>query len=79
MFYNCRRVTELYTDYLEGRLGRIASIRVRFHLTACPMCRGYEHQMTDLRQELREIEPPKAPSVEASALEHFRRTRPPPK
>lgn len=69
----CREVTELVTDYLEGRLGLWDRLRFQFHLGRCHPCREYLRQMKvtiRLSGELPDEPPP--PEVEAELLERFR-------
>lgn len=41
----CRELTELITDYLEGRLPMGQRIRFHLHLGMCRHCRAYLRQM----------------------------------
>ena len=41
----CQEVTELVTDYLEGRMSFVERLRFRAHVTMCPPCRRYLSQM----------------------------------
>jgi len=41
----CQEMTELITDYLEGRLPLLARIRFQLHLGTCRRCRAYLLQM----------------------------------
>lgn len=46
----CRELTELVTDYLEGRLSIWQRVQFQMHLGMCRHCRAYLHQMkTTLR------------------------------
>jgi len=42
---SCQELTELVTDYLEGRLKLGDRISFRMHVAMCPSCREYLHQM----------------------------------
>jgi predicted anti-sigma-YlaC factor YlaD len=42
---SCRQMTELVTDYLEGRLSTIDRIRFQLHIGICRHCRDYLDQM----------------------------------
>ena len=42
---NCQQVTELVTDYLEGRLSLGDNLLFQIHLAACTGCRAYLDQM----------------------------------
>ncbi len=48
----CRELTELVTDYLEGRLGLRERLRFEFHLGMCRHCRAYLRQMKDTIETL---------------------------
>jgi len=41
----CREITELVTDFLEGRMGFADRLRFRMHVGMCMHCRGYLRQM----------------------------------
>jgi predicted anti-sigma-YlaC factor YlaD len=41
----CRQMTELITDYLEGRLPWMDRARFRLHIGMCKKCREYLKQM----------------------------------
>ena len=41
----CRQMTELVTDYLEGRLTLGDRLRFQIHLGGCRHCRKYLRQM----------------------------------
>ena len=49
----CRDVTELTTDYLEGKLPMPTWIGMRWHLFICSMCRAYYDQLEKARRLLR--------------------------
>jgi anti-sigma factor RsiW len=42
---SCKQVTELITDYLEGRLDLIERMRFQMHVGMCKHCRAYLRQM----------------------------------
>ena len=42
---SCKQVTELITDYLEGRMGLTARLRFQMHVGMCKHCRAYLRQM----------------------------------
>ena len=42
---SCQQITELVTDYLEGRLTFAERIRFQLHLGMCRHCRAYLRQM----------------------------------
>lgn len=41
----CKQITELVTDYLEGRMRLMDRIRFHVHLGMCTHCRVYLRQM----------------------------------
>jgi predicted anti-sigma-YlaC factor YlaD len=41
----CQEVTELVTDYLEGRPPLVQRLRFQLHLGMCRHCRAYLRQM----------------------------------
>jgi predicted anti-sigma-YlaC factor YlaD len=41
----CNEVTELVTDYLEGRMGLADRMRFQMHVGMCKHCRAYLRQM----------------------------------
>lgn len=42
---SCKEVTELVTDYLEGRLSLMDRMRFKMHIGMCKHCRAYLSQM----------------------------------
>jgi predicted anti-sigma-YlaC factor YlaD len=42
---SCRDVTEIVTEYLEGRLSLADRMRLQMHLGMCRHCRAYLRQM----------------------------------
>jgi predicted anti-sigma-YlaC factor YlaD len=63
---NCREVTSLASDYLEGALPRRTRLGIRFHLLMCWMCRRYLRQLELTTKVLRTLagrdEPVQAPT-----------------
>ncbi len=41
----CKEITELVTDFLEGRLTLVQRLRFHFHVGMCRHCRAYLRQM----------------------------------
>jgi len=41
----CKEVTELVTDYLEGRMKLADRLRFQMHLGMCKRCRAYVRQL----------------------------------
>lgn len=48
----CRELTELVTDYLEGRLSLGQRLRFEMHIGMCSHCRAYLRQMKQTVQAL---------------------------
>ena len=42
---SCQQMTDLVTDYLEGRMGLADRMRFQMHLGMCKHCRAYLRQM----------------------------------
>ena len=42
---SCKQITELITDYLEGRMGFGERMRFQVHVGMCKHCRAYLRQM----------------------------------
>ena len=42
---SCKQMTELITDYLEGRMGFAERMRFQMHVGMCKHCRAYLRQM----------------------------------
>ena len=59
----CEQVSNLVTDYLEGRMGLLKRVRFLVHLYRCVVCRRYVHQMKLTVGGLGKL-PPEAPPPE---------------
>ena len=69
----CRDITELVTDYVEGRMGLMDRLRFQLHLGMCRHCREYVRQMRrtlQLTGGLPRQAPP--PDVEAELVRRFK-------
>ncbi|MFN0247073.1 MAG: anti-sigma factor family protein [Kofleriaceae bacterium] len=42
---SCKQITEIVTDYLEGRMGLADRVRFQMHLGMCKHCREHVRQM----------------------------------
>ena len=42
---SCQQLTELVTDYVEGRMPLWDRVRFRLHLALCPLCVTYVDQL----------------------------------
>lgn len=69
---SCRQLSELITDYLEGKLGFGERLRFQLHLGICRHCRAYLSQLEKTSAALGALpaEPP-PPEVEAELLRRF--------
>ena len=52
MMLSCKEITELVTDYFEGRLSFYDRLRFRFHAGMCRHCRKYVRQMKETVRDL---------------------------
>ncbi len=57
----CRELTEVVTDYLEGRMGLAERLRFHLHLGLCRHCRAYLRQMKATARTLGRLPEPKLP------------------
>jgi len=70
----CRQLTELVTEYLEGRMPFWRRVQFQMHLGMCRHCRAYLHQMRTTTDALGRLpEEPVPDDVEAELVERFRR------
>ena len=69
----CGREKQHFTDAMEGALPWWRRWLHRAHLSLCPMCRCYEHQLEATVKAVGDLatEPP-APRVKEKLLEAFR-------
>ena len=74
----CQELTELVTDYVEGRMPLLRRAEFQFHLGICKHCRAYLKQMRATVHSLPhlpvEIMPP---DVKAELLKRFASMKPP--
>jgi len=69
----CREVTELVTDYLEGRQTLVQRLRFQMHLGLCRHCRAYLRQIKQTIRTLGALPTePIPPDVQQALLERFR-------
>ncbi|MBI4483432.1 MAG: zf-HC2 domain-containing protein [Acidobacteria bacterium] len=69
----CKEMTELVTDYLEGRLPWGRRLRFRLHLGMCWRCRIYLRQMKQTIRTLGKLPPePISEEVRDELLKRFR-------
>lgn len=69
----CRELTDLVTDYLEGRQTFVERLRFQMHVGMCRHCRAYLQQVKQTIRALGELPPePIPPDVQQALLERFR-------
>lgn len=73
----CREVTELVTDYVEGRLGADDAERFRAHVAGCPHCTKYLEQLQAVARAAAHIPVPQPPPEIVGALARAFAERPP--
>lgn len=70
---NCKDITELLTEYLEGEMTLLDRMRVRTHLLMCPPCRRYADQLALTIASCGHLpEPEVDEGLEQALLETFR-------
>jgi predicted anti-sigma-YlaC factor YlaD len=69
----CQELTELVTDYLEGRQSLIERLRFEVHLGMCRHCRAYLRQMKQTVRTLGRLSEDEIPAhVPETLLARFR-------
>lgn len=69
----CQEITELVTEYLEGRMGTEDRLRFEKHVGLCRHCRAYLSQMRKTTQMLGKMSSEPVPDrVMAELRETFR-------
>ena len=69
----CRELTELVTDYVEGRLSFLDRLRFQMHVGMCRDCRAYVRQLKQTIRALGELPPESIPpDVQRALRERFR-------
>ncbi|MBI5494867.1 MAG: anti-sigma factor [Deltaproteobacteria bacterium] len=72
----CQGLTELVTDYLEGRLPFTRWLSFQMHLGMCRHCRGYLRQMKVTVATLGHLPPePMPPAIRDELLRRFKDMR----
>lgn len=73
----CKELTEIVTDYLEGRLSFMQRLQFHMHVGMCRHCRAYLRQMKMTVKTLGKLpDEPIPPGVRDELLERFRSVRP---
>jgi predicted anti-sigma-YlaC factor YlaD len=75
----CQELTELITEYLEGRMSFWRRAQVHMHLGMCRHCRAYLRQMKATVRTLGRVphEEPVPPDLKAELLRRLRDMAPP--
>lgn len=69
----CQELTEVITDYLEGRMSFMNRLRFRAHIGMCRHCRAYLGQMEHTVRTLGRLPPETIPPhVQDQLLAQFR-------
>jgi predicted anti-sigma-YlaC factor YlaD len=72
----CREITELVTDYVEGRMSVWDRVRFQLHVGMCVHCRAFVRQMRLARSASAAVPPPQlTPDLEGALREQFRSWR----
>jgi len=74
----CQQLTELVTEYLEGRMSLWRRAQFQMHLGMCKHCRAYIHQMKTTIRTLGSLPQEQMPAdIKAELLKRFRSMAPP--
>lgn len=68
----CSQMTDLVTEYLEGRLSLKQRLRFQLHVGLCRHCRRYLSQMKMMIQALGLLRPVSVPELPGELLRRFR-------
>lgn len=73
---SCQQLTELVTDYVEGRMSLWDRVRFRLHLAMCPVCVTYVDQLEVTVATLGRLpDVPLDSQIQGELLEAFRAWR----
>ncbi len=68
----CKQITELVTDYAEGKLSFMDRLRFQLHIGLCRNCRRYVRQVKATAAALGRLpEPELPPELEGELLRRF--------
>ena len=68
----CKQITELVTEYAEGRMGFFDRLRFWMHLGMCSNCKTYVRQLRAAVATLGKLpEPPLPPALKAELERRF--------
>lgn len=68
----CSQMTDLVTEYLEGKLSLAQRLRFQLHLGMCRHCRRYLSQMNMTIRALGLLRPVSVPELSGELLRRFR-------
>jgi len=71
----CRDITEVASDYLEGRVSWADWAMLRLHFALCPPCREYVEQLGLTVEALRSLDEPPPELVHGELLSIYRAWR----
>lgn len=70
---SCQELTEVVTDYLEGRMRFVDRVRFRLHVGMCRDCRAYLKNQRVIIRAVGQLPPEPMPTeVRDELLERFR-------
>ena len=74
---SCRDLTELVTDYMEGRMTLLQKVSFQFHVGMCSPCREYLRQMKLTVRTVGDLvpaheQPDMTPEVREELIKRFR-------
>jgi predicted anti-sigma-YlaC factor YlaD len=73
MMLTCRELTEIVTDYIEGRMSLWDRVRFQLHLGMCTHCRAFVRQMRLARSANAAVPSPElTPELKEALLARFR-------
>jgi len=72
MMPTCHDVTEIASDYLEGRLSFTDWATLKLHLALCPPCRHYVEQIGLTIDALQGLDEPPSPAAGDELVDLFR-------
>lgn len=74
----CQQLTEIVTEYLEGRMSFWRRAQFQMHLGMCKHCRAYIHQMKTTVRTLGSLPQEQMPAdIKAELLKRFGGMAPP--
>lgn len=65
---DCKKVTELASNYIDGAVPLILRIRLKFHLFICRCCRNYSQQIRHSISTVSILKPKEKDDTDKTAL-----------